>query len=167
MWNYNQQNAFSTLKRTRNSIIGICVSVWIMLSLLISLALWLTLPNAGMPIGLSLVFLALWAVIICVWATAKVRADLKSADTTTLSIRPAKVVLNESVPEAGSGMLYIPLLADVFPKLYGQRMKTNTVSYVITETGEKYFIPDTAQQDSRFVLHFAKRSGIYLGCEVK
>ena len=35
--------------------------------------------------------------------------------------------------EAGSGALYIPILGDLFPKLWGQKMKGSNKYFIFTE----------------------------------
>ncbi|HKK59170.1 MAG TPA: hypothetical protein VJ937_06810 [Salinivirga sp.] len=49
--------------------------------------------------------------------------------------------------EAGSGKLYIPILAEIAPKLWGQKMRPSDKYYFIVE-GEKYEVDETTYKNT-------------------
>ena len=63
-----------------------------------------------------------FSILLLYFLTRKYNKDLKSGIRKT---RVEKVIRKEeqTVYEAGSGALYIPILADIFPSLWSQRMR--------------------------------------------
>jgi len=70
--------------------------------------------------------------LISYWMNKKINKDIREETT---RVRLAEVQGKESVPsyEAGSGTLHIPILGDLFPKLWSQKMRESSKFYLIIE----------------------------------
>lgn len=172
MWYYNKKNADMILKGTKNSIIIIAASFSVIIALAMGAGIWVGLAgkyNVFLIIVTTCVMIGGVAAVIGNYSTRKLRSDIITGNTVAKMVGVKSVVLNKEDVEPGSGVLYIPILGDLFPKLFGQKMKRVYVSYIITENNEKYDIPNDIHGDvnSKFTLHFGERSGYYLGCEIK
>lgn len=95
----------------------------------------------------------------------KLIKDLKDG---TKVIRLEKVMNKESqiVYEAGSGKLHIPILGDIFPKLWGQEMKPDEkFSFIINgfryEVNEDVF--HSVKESETVEMHYSNHSGTLLG----
>ena len=88
----------------------------------------------------------------------------------TKAIKKEKVIskIKETNHEAGSGNLYIPILGDLFPKLWGQKMD-DSVKYYLIINHIKYPIGEDLfhlVNENDFVnIHYSKYSNILLGIE--
>lgn len=173
MWQYNKNNANSILKGNKNAILTITISVSILIALIIGFALWAGLSsryNLILPIVLSTGGIFIGSIIVCNYATRKIRSDIKTGKTIAKNVVAKSVVMNKEDVEAGSGALYIPILGDLFPKLFGQKMNRTFISYIIdSENNEKYYIPNDVHYDSasKFIIYFGEQSGVYLGCQIQ
>ena len=102
----------------------------------------------------------LLAYFICNRVNLKVNRDLKDNRKELLKKRVVKKIEEKSY-EAGSGTLYIPILGDLFPKLWGQKMRETRRYYVFT-SDSKYEVEkdvyDDLKKDTDFYVHFAKHS---------
>jgi len=71
--------------------------------------------------------------------------------------------------EAGSGALYIPILASIFPSLWGQKMKPN-VNYKLGINGYSYVVSKEVYENTRqhgaVEMHYAMHSNTLLGVEL-
>ncbi len=89
---------------------------------------------------------------------------MKSGNVNSIHVTAKQVCINNADYEAGSGMLYMPVLASIFPKMYGQKMRETKKSYLITNTNEKYEISsDENSEKQEYELYFGEKSNVYLG----
>lgn len=85
-------------------------------------------------------------------------------------IRIAVVSAKESKTsyEAGSGAMYVPALGDIFPKLWGQKMKPSELSYLIIDNVRQEVEKDTfdkIKEGDSVEMHYTKHSNTLLGIE--
>ena len=104
--------------------------------------------------------IVLLAYFICNRINLKVNRDLKHNKKELLKKRVDKKIEEKSF-EAGSGALYIPILGDLFPKLWGQKMRETRRYYIFT-SDSKYEVEkemyNDLKKDTDFYVHFAKHS---------
>lgn len=97
---------------------------------------------------------------VCNRINLKVNRDLKDNKKELLKKRVDKKIEEKSY-EAGSGALYIPILGDLFPKLWGQKMRETRRYYIFT-SDSKYEVEkevyNDLKKDTDFYVHFAKHS---------
>ena len=102
----------------------------------------------------------LLAYFVCYRINLKVNRDLKG-NTKQLLKKKVNSKIEEKSHEAGSGALHMPILGDLFPKLWGQKMK-ETRKYVVFTSDAKYEVSkevyDNLKKDTDFYVHFAKHS---------
>ncbi|PKP19940.1 MAG: hypothetical protein CVU05_10210 [Bacteroidetes bacterium HGW-Bacteroidetes-21] len=102
----------------------------------------------------------LLAYFVCNRINLKVNRDLKD-NLKELLKRKVDKTIEEKSYEAGSGALYIPILGDLFPKLWGQKMRETRKYYVFT-SDTKYEVDkdvyDELKKGTDFYIHFAKHS---------
>ncbi len=125
-----------------------------------------SLPEAisGTTMAQIIVALCILGALITLRSTRSVRKDLASGNIREEKVVAKKVVLHETDYEPGSGVLYMPILATIFPKRYGQQMRAVKTSYIVTENNIKYDISnETAPDKKTFTLCFSEKSEIYLG----
>ena len=70
--------------------------------------------------------------------------------------------------EAGSGSLYIPILGDLFPKIWGQEMKKEQIKFI--KINNELFAVDNSLYESVDLnnivkIYYSKISNTYLGIE--
>ena len=115
--------------------------------------------NYWMVISIDLGILLL-ACFVCYRINLKVNRDLKDNKKELLKKRVEKKI-EEKTYEAGSGALYIPILGDLFPKLWGQKMRPGRKYYIITNES-RYEVEkemyDGLKKNTDFYIHFAKHS---------
>ncbi len=113
---------------------------------------------------ISTTALALLGLIIAVCTTNSIRRDLKSGNVIEEKIMAKQVVLDATDYEPGSGVLYLPILACLFPKCFNQEMKKVKCAYIISENNVRYDISDEVAADKKeLVLFYSEKSDIYLG----
>jgi hypothetical protein len=113
-------------------------------------------------IGLGIILLAYF---ICSRVNRKLNRDLKAGEKEILK-RAVENKTEVKSHEAGSGMLFIPVLASLSPKLWGPKMnKANR--YFIFTSDNKYEVDkeiyDDFKKGDNFYIHFAKHSETVLG----
>lgn len=98
--------------------------------------------------------------------TKAFRADIKGLNTKKIV---SKVISVESVTshEAGSAVLYIPILADLLPKLFSVSMREQKYQIITTEDQNRYDVPSSfsVKENDSITVYFGKQSELYLGCE--
>ena len=107
------------------------------------------------------------AVVISLLINKEYNKDLR-ANTKTVLKRKIESLRIDDAPEAGSGALYIPILGDLFPKLWGQKMRTlkkhiavaNDFEYELSE--ELY---NKLKEGEFLNIHFAEASALVLQFE--
>jgi hypothetical protein len=126
---------------------------------LIYLVLNKTVQNYLMVILIDL-GIVLLSYFVCNRINLKVNRDLKDNKKELLKKRVNKKIEEKSY-EAGSGALYIPVLGDLFPKLWGQKMRETRRYYIFT-SDSKYEVEkevyNDLKKDTDFYVHFAKHS---------
>lgn len=91
------------------------------------------------------------------------RAGIKTIKEDTVQKKEARYV-----GEAGSGVLYIPILGDLFPKLWGQEMKMTSVFKLVVGSVRYTVEKETfanVEEGSAVKMHFAPNSKILLKVE--
>lgn len=115
-------------------------------------------------IGIINVGVIALAYFICNRVNHKINLDLKWNKKELLK-RTVLEKQEEFCSEPGSGMLYIPILGDLFPKLWGQKMKM-TKRYFIIANEYRYEVAEEVytnfETGTEFYVHFAKNSGTIL-----
>ena len=90
----------------------------------------------------------------------KVNLDLKENKKELLK-KKIEEKTEEKSYEAGSGALYIPILGDLFPKLWGQKMRETRKFFIFTNDA-KYEVNEDIynelEKGSDCYMHFAKHS---------
>lgn len=102
----------------------------------------------------------LLAYFVCNKIYLKVNRDLKDNRKEILKKRVDKKMEEKSY-EAGSGALFMPILGNLFPKLWGQKMRETRIYYIFTgdtkyEVEKEFY--DELKMDMDFYVHFAKHS---------
>jgi len=113
-------------------------------------------------------------ILILAWYTCyrinlKVNLDLKEG-TKELQKRIVQKKIEETSWEAGSGTLFIPILGNLFPKLWGQGM-SDTKKYYIFSDDNRYEVEkdvfNSLQKNDDFYLHIARHSDVVLNYSSK
>ena len=111
-------------------------------------------------IGLIDLVVLVLAFLVCNRLNLKVNYDLKDNKKELLK-RTVEKKTEEKSYETGSGSLYIPILGDLFPKLWGQKM-SESKKYFIFTSDNKYEVAKEVYNDLKkgtdFYIHFAKHS---------
>ncbi len=96
-------------------------------------------------------------------STSKLRKDLRAMDSISREVTVTELRPIENV-EAGSGMLYIPILGNLFPKLWGQNMNSSSRLRLSTNEGEYFDIDSNSEVNvgDKLILVIAKRSNTLL-----
>ena len=106
----------------------------------------------------------LLGILVAVLINRDVNKDLKSNDK-IVSVKKIIEKHTEKSYEAGSGSLYIPVLGDIFPKLWRQEMRETTKYFIVTETYkhevEKHEY-EMFEIGETILVHYGKISGIVL-----
>ncbi len=125
--------------------------------------IYFVLNNPGqdyLVVSLINLGILLFAYSVCNRINLKVNLDLKDNTKELLKKRVDKKIEEKSY-EAGSGTLFIPILGNLFPKLWGQKMR-ETRKYFIFTIDTNYEVDkevyDDLKKDMDFYVHFAKRS---------
>ncbi len=163
MERYSKLLAADKLKEKRNSVVYLISMFAVEIMILILVLNYLININVYVTAAaiIATVILSLYCFLRL---TSKVRNDMKSQETYTVEIVPTSICHNEPYYEAGSGMLYIPILARILPRFYNQKMKKKFCSYIIDDKGYKYPIsPNESKSKKVFNLVFGKESKEYLG----
>lgn len=112
-------------------------------------------------VGLIDLGIVLLAYFICNRVNHKINQDLKDNRKELLK-RTVQEKKEEFCSEPGSGMLYIPILGDLFPKLWDQKMKM-TKKYFIVAQDYKHEVDadiyNAVEEGSDLYIHFANNSG--------
>ena len=91
-------------------------------------------------------------------------ADLREM-TKIARIKQVIMKYQEISHEAGSGVLYIPILGDLFPKLWGQKMRPIQVCYLNIDN-YRYRVEkelyDIVEDGDLVEMHYAKNSSLLL-----
>lgn len=102
----------------------------------------------------------LLAYFVCNRINLKINRDLKINTKEILKKSVVKKIEEKSY-EAGSGALYSPILGNLFPKLWEQRMRETRKYYIFTSE-TKYEVNkemyNSLLKDTDFYVHFAKHS---------
>lgn len=110
--------------------------------------------------GLIDLGIILLAYTVCHRTNRKLNLDLKDNQK---EIHTKTLEKKEEVNsyEAGSGSLHIPILGNLFPKLWGQNMKENKLYYLYSQ-GNRYeadkALYDQLKKGSEFHIHYARHS---------
>ena len=102
--------------------------------------------------------------MIIFFMNRKYNADLKEM-TKIVKIKQVIMKYQEISHEAGSGVLYIPILGDLFPKLWGQKMKPIQSYYLNIDNYRNEIekeLYDTIEDGNFVEMHYAKNSGFLL-----
>ena len=122
--------------------------------------------------GMSLTTLALidcgvlvLGAVIMILINKQVNRDLKSNAKGVLT-KVVKDKYTEKSYEAGSGMLYIPILGNLFPKLWNQKMRESLKYFIATE-GYTYEVEESEyelfQIGETIHIYYGRASGVILG----
>ncbi len=106
----------------------------------VSLVLTLLKPNDTLLLILTIVITITMSLLVLYLVNRKHNLDIRNGQK---YLKPAKLVDKEKFVsyEAGSGMLYIPILADIVPKWWGQKMRPANKYYFIID-GEKHEVDE-------------------------
>lgn len=116
-------------------------------------------------VGLTDLGIVLLAYFICNRVNHKINQDLKE-NTKELLKRTVQEKKEGFCSEPGSGVLYIPILGDLFPKLWGQEMKMIKRYFIVANDYEHEVdidIYSAFEEGAGFYIHFANHSGTVLG----
>ncbi|NCA85456.1 MAG: hypothetical protein EOM83_07770 [Clostridia bacterium] len=118
-----------------------------------------TEPNY-LLVGLIDLGIILSAYFICSRVNRKLNRDLKAGEKEILK-RAVEKKTEVKSHEAGSGKLYIPVLASLSPKLWGPKMNEAN-RYFIVVSDNKYEVDrglyDDLKKGDDFYIHFARHS---------
>lgn len=117
--------------------------------------------------GLIVIDLALLLIAFLLYflMNNKLNKDLKSNHKAITLVKVDQKLILKS-EEAGSGVLYIPILGYLFPKIWGQKMNNLDVYYLVIngfryEVDKEFF--DTVDEGEQIERHSAKYSKTILG----
>ena len=138
----------------------------ILLSLGALLNLCLILTKA---IDLNLLLLINLGIIIICFSiiflmNRKYNLDLKEEEK-LIKVQQVQSKKIETSHEAGSGAMYIPILGDLFPKLWGQKMRASQIYYLNIDNYRNEVdkeIYDTVNAGDFVEMHYARNSNILL-----
>ncbi|WP_462281652.1 hypothetical protein [Salinivirga cyanobacteriivorans] len=96
----------------------------------VSLVLTLLKPDETLPLALTITLSITLSTLVVFLVNRKHNLDLKNGQK---YVKAAILSHKEKTAsyEAGSGKLYIPILGDLFPKLWGQKMRKSQKYYFI------------------------------------
>lgn len=110
------------------------------------------------------VFVLIISYLVCYYANKNVNADL-DGNQKQLHEKIIDSKAQEKTHEAGSGLPYIPILADLFPKSFSLGMKEH-IKYLLIVKEYKHQVDketyDNFEVGDKFILHLAPNSGIAL-----
>ncbi len=99
----------------------------------------------------------------------KINRDL-IGNTKELLKRKVEEKIEEKSYEAGSGALFIPILGDLFPKIWGHKMN-ESIKYYILSNNYKYEVDIKTYNELKigndFFIHYAKHSGTILNFSIE
>ncbi len=169
MKTFNQEIVRGLLRGNLMAVATITVMSAVLLILGLGCVLWLLLGDSPEKMFMMALFFVP-ALILTLFAvryfTKNIRSDIRSGNT-RIRISEVKSILEEKNAEAGSGSLYIPVLGSLFPNLFGERMRSQEVKYIITLENEKFEIPPETKVavHEPVKIYFSEKSDMYLGCE--
>lgn len=124
-------------------------------------------PTDYLIVSLTDAGIILLAYFVCNRVNLKLNRDLKE-NTKELHMKRVCKKIQEKSYEAGSGAL-IPFLGDLFPKLWGQKMRESMKYFIITNDS-KYEVDkemyDYLKKDSDFYVHISKHSETILAFSI-
>ncbi len=109
----------------------------------------------------------LLGILVCRLVNKDVDKDLKENKKTIL-IREIKKKYTEKSFEAGSGNLYIPILGDISPKLFGLKMREGTKYFIVAgDFTHEVNITDflNLKKGENALIHYGTNSGTVLQFE--
>jgi len=129
----------------------------------------ITIFSFKKEMSLTLILIDLAVIFICVlipyFTNKKYNMDLKNGEKIVKIEQIQKKVIH-IVYEAGSGKLYIPILGDLFPKQWGQKMREIPKTSLIIKRA-RYHIDkelfDQLNDGENIEMHYAKYSEFFLG----
>ena len=146
----------------------IFASLILMFGLLLNL--WIILDSAVENKGVLLIIdplVVLISYFICRLVNSDLNKDLRAGVKTIITETVQKKEARY-VGEAGSGVLYIPILGDLFPKLWGQEMRMTSVFKLVIGS-VRYTVEEetyaNVEEGSAVKMHFAPNSKILLKVE--
>jgi len=146
----------------------IFASLILMIGLLLNL--WIILDSAVENKGVLLIIdplIVLISYFICRLVNSNLNKDLSAGVKTIISETVQKKEARKS-GEPGSGVLYIPILGDLFPKLWGQEMRMTSVFKLVIGS-VRYTVEEETyakvEEGSAVKMHFAPNSKILLKVE--
>ncbi len=158
-----KQYSQSNLKIEKQGILGLSMAFTLISLLFIFILSYFCIDNIVFTFALTISIL-LGGIFIYLFLSRNIRSDIKTGDVIMLNVHAKQVHIEKPDYEVGSGALYIPILANIFPKMYGQKMKKTTKSFIITDNNEKYEISNTTSPEKKeYKLYFGKKSNVYLG----
>lgn len=109
------------------------------------------------------------SILISYLMNRKYNMDLKSG-TKIVRIEKVQQLETETTYEAGSGSMYIPILGNIFPKLWGQEMRP-IVKLNLIINGFRFEVEkddfSKAKKDDKVEMYYSKHSDTLLGIEIK
>ncbi|NTV19122.1 MAG: hypothetical protein HGA83_06815 [Bacteroidales bacterium] len=146
----------------------IFASLILMFGLLLNL--WIILDSAVENKGVLLIIdplIVLISYFICRLVNSDLNKDLRAGVKTIITETVQKKEARY-VGEAGSGVLYIPILGDLFPKLWGLGMRMTSVFKLVIGS-VRYTVEEetyaNVEEGSAVKMHFAPNSKILLKVE--
>lgn len=169
MKTFDQESIKGLLRGNLMAVATITVMSAVLLILGLGCVLWFVLGDSPAKMfSMALFFVpALILTLLAVrFFTKNIRSDIRSGHTRT-RVSEVKSILEEKNAEAGSGSLYIPVLGSLFPDLFGERMRSQAVKYIVTRENEKFEIPPETNVavHEPVKIYFSEKSDMYLGCE--
>ena len=146
----------------------IFASIILMLGLLLNLWIILTFSEENMNVLIVVEpLIILLSYLICRLINSKLNKDLTAGVKTIITETVQKKEARRS-GEPGSGVLYIPILGDLFPKLWGQEMRMTSL-YSLVIGSVRYNVAEETfakvEEGAAVKLHFAPNSKILLKVE--
>lgn len=112
-------------------------------------------------IGILDIVIILFAYLICNKVNHKINLDLKSNKKVILK-KIVEAKSNTSSYKPGSGVLYMPILTELFPKLRGKKMR-KIEKYIFIANNREYEVDKetyhSLEESSTFYVHVAEHSG--------
>lgn len=169
MKTFDQESVRGLLRGNLMAVATITVMSAVLLIPGLGCILWFVLGDSPEKM-LSMALFFVLALVLTLFAvrffTKNIRSDIRSGHTRT-RVSEVKSILEEKNAEAGSGSLYIPVLGSLFPNLFGERMRSQAVKYIVTRENQKFEIPPETNVavHEPVKIYFSEKSDMYLGCE--
>lgn len=172
MYTSKEKKYIKQLKESKSPYMGISLLISVLL-LFVAIIVGFFTQKEPYTFNISLLAIgigigAVMTFLIYQFLTRKINHDIKNLQFKEENIHIAYALSKDDV-EPGSGMLYLPILGHLFPKLWGQKMKPTKRYYIVTDEHIKHEISHedytllSDKSSCRFI--YGQQSDVLVGIE--